>query len=357
MKKILYLLLFSCTGFTTSAQELSSQVRRLSLKITNGINNDSLKVRAIYEWITDNIAYDIDLGSGTKSIKAEEYAETQKSEKVLEQRKAVCMGYTNLFKDLCMLNNIKTYIVSGYSKNLDPYTRKLIFSADRHSWNAVKINGNWYLCDPTWSAGFINVQTGAFKKQRNEEFYLSKGKIFNKRHMPLDPLWQLSDTPISLYEFRYGLKSSTTSKFNYLDTLKIFEALTLEQQKLNAGFRSLHFDSNNDEAKSDIGFYYAKKAEIDSKAWQDLVLSFMNRNTSDSYRRAREEKDKVYCLLASIEADMNKARYYYSLVPPTSQFSRMALNNMRNADNYLRFIEKNRASLTEYYNALRNMRY
>jgi len=357
MRKIFYLLLFSLAGFKANTQSISPQVKQLASQITNGIQSDSLKVRAIYEWITDNIAYDVDLGNGAKPIKAEIYAETQKSEKVLEQRKAVCMGYTSLFEELCMLNNIKTYIVSGYSKSIDPYTRKLSFSGDRHSWNAVKINGNWYLCDPTWSAGFINVQTGTFNKQRNEEFYLCNGKTFIKRHIPLDPLWQLLDTTISLHEFRYGLKPSKTSKFNYLDTLKIFEALTFEQQKLNAGFRSLHFDASNDEAKSDIGFYFAKKAEIDSKAWHDLVISFINKNTGDSYRRAREEKDKVYCLLASIEADMNKARYYYSLIPPTSQFSRMALNNIRNADNYLSFIEKNRTNLTEYYDALRNMRY
>lgn len=357
MKKILYLLLFSCTGFTTSAQELSSQVRCLSLKITHGINNDSLKVRAIYEWITDNISYDVSLSAGVQTKTAEYYVETQTSDKVINSKKAICMGYTNLFHELCAASKIKSYIVSGYSKNLATYTRKLFFSAERHSWNAVKINGNWYLCDPTWGAGFIDMQTGTFNKQRNEEFYMCNGKTFIKRHIPLDPLWQLSDTPISLHEFRYGLKPSKTSKFNYLDTLKIFENLTLEQQKLNAGFRSLNFDSSNDEAKSDIGYYFAKKAEIDSKAWHDLVVSFMNKNTGDSYRRAREEKDKVYQLLASIEHNMNQARYYYSLIPPTSQFSRMALNNIRNADNYLRFIEKNRTSLTEYYDALRNMRY
>lgn len=356
MKKVLYLLLFSFTGLTTSAQELSAQLKCLSLKITYGINNDSLKVRAIYDWITDNISYDISLSTGVQTKTAEYYVETQKSDKVINRKKAICMGYTNLFHELCATNNIKSYIVSGYSKNLDPYTRKLVFSADRHSWIAVKINKTWYLCDPTWSAGFINVQTGTFNKQRNEEFYLCNGKTFIKRHLPLDPLWQLSDTPVSLNEFRYGLKPKT-SKFNYLDTLKVFEMLTPEQQKLNAGFRSLNFDSSNDEAKSDIGFYFAKKAEIDSKAWHDLVVSFMNKNTSDSYRRAREEKDKVYQLLANIEHNMNQARYYYSLIPPTSQFSRMALNNVRNVDNYLLFIQKNRTSLTEYYDTLINMRY
>ena len=201
------------------------------------------------------------------------------------------------------------------------------------------------------------MQTGLFRKQLNEEFYLSEGKTFIKRHIPLDPLWQLSDNPVSMQEFRYGQKPAKALRFSYLDTLQVFETLAIDQQKLNADFRSLRFDASNDEAKSGIGYYYAKKAEIDSKAWHDLVMSFMNKNTGDSYRRAREEKDRIYGMLANIEKDMSQARYYYSLIPSTSQLSRMALNNMRNADNYLHFIEQNRANLARYYDALKKMKY
>ncbi|MBA4850965.1 transglutaminase domain-containing protein [Emticicia sp. BO119] len=357
MKKKLYMLLLFFTGLTTTAQTVSPQVKRLASQITGGISTDSLKVRAIYEWVTDNIAYDIDLFNEMNIKTVEQYAEAQKSEKVIQRKKAVCMGYTNLFQDLCIALNIKAYNVTGYSKSPDLHTNALIFSPERHSWNAVKINNKWYLCDPTWSAGSINVQTGLFRKQLNEEFYLSEGKAFIKRHIPLDPLWQLSDTPISMQEFRYGQKPARPSRFSYLDTLRVFETLAVDQQKLNADFRSLRFDASNDEAKSGIGYYYAKKAEIDSKTWHDLVMSFMNKNTGDSYRRAREEKDRIYGMLASIEKDMSQARYYYSLVPPNSQLSRMALNNMRNADNYLQFIEQNRANLNKYYDALKKMKY
>jgi hypothetical protein len=357
MKKGIYFLLFSFFSHAVSAQTVSPQVKRLASQITNGINKDSLKVRAIYEWVTDNIAYDIDLFNEMNIKTIEQYAEAQKSEKVIQRKKAVCMGYTNLFQDLCTASNIQAYNITGYCKNLDSRTNTLTFSSDRHSWNAVKINSKWYLCDPTWSAGAINMQTGLFKKQLNEEFYLSEGQSFIKRHIPLDPLWQLSDNPISMQEFRYGQKPQRPLKFSYLDTLSVFETLAIDQQKLNADFRSLRFDATNDEAKSGIGYYYAKKAEVDSKAWHDLVMSFMNKNTTDSYRRARDEKDKIYSMLASIEKDMSQARYYYSLVPPNSQLSRMALNNMRNAENYLRFIEQNRDNLAKYYDALKKMKY
>ncbi|GAB3523743.1 hypothetical protein GCM10027442_50490 [Emticicia fontis] len=344
-------------SFAVSAQTVSPSVKRLSSKITDGIRNDSLKVRAIYEWVTDNIVYDIDLFSEMNIKTAEQYAEAQKSEKVIHRKKAVCMGYTNLFQDLCNACNIKAYSISGYCKSLNPRTNVMAFSSEKHSWNAVKINNRWYLCDPTWSAGSIDMHTGSFLKNLNEEFYLTEGKTFIKRHIPLDPLWQLLDYPLSMQEFRYGHKPARRLKFNYLDTLKVYETLSTDQQKLNADFRSLRFDNTNDEAKSSIGYYYSKRAEVDSKTWHTLVTSFMNKNTSDSYRRAKEAKDRVYSLLASIENDMNQARYYYSLIPPTSELSRLALNNMRNADNYLRFIEQNRDNLTKYYEALKKMKY
>jgi transglutaminase/protease-like cytokinesis protein 3 len=357
MKKRIYLLLFSFFSFAVSGQTISPSVKHLASQITDGIHSDSLKVRAIYEWVTDNIAYDIDLFNEMNIKTVEQYAEAQKSEKVIRRKKAVCMGYTNLFQDLCNASGIKAYSVPGYCKSIDPRTNVMTFSSERHSWNAVKINNKWYLCDPTWSAGSINMRTGLFVKNLNEEFYLTDGKKFIKRHIPLDPLWQLLDNPISMQEFRYGQKPARMLKFNYLDTLKVFESLAVDQQKLNADFRSLRFDGSNDEAKSSIGYYYAKKAEVDSKAWHDLVMSFMNKNTSDSYRRAREQKDRVYSLLASIENNMNQARYYYSLVPPDSELSRMALNNMRNADNYLHFIEQNRDNLAKYYESLKKMKY
>jgi hypothetical protein len=354
MKKRILLLLFSFFNLTIRAQTVSPQVKTLASRITRGMSSDSLKVRAIYEWVTDNIAYDVDL---FKDADFKQYAETQKPENVIQSRKAVCMGYTNLFQDLCLASGIKAYTITGYSKNLDSRTNTLIFSTDRHSWNAVKLNNKWYLCDPTWSAGAINVRTGLFKKQLNEEFYLSDAKLFSKRHIPFDPLWQFSDAPISMEEFRYGLRQVRKQGFSYLDTLRVYEALDADQRKLNSDFRSLRFDTSNDEAKTGIGYYYAKKAENDSKAWHELIMSFMNKNNHDSYRRALEAKERVYSLLSNIEKDMNQARYYYSLVLPGSQFGSLALNNMRNADNYLRFIGQNKNNLDKYYDALRKMKY
>ncbi|WP_337045084.1 transglutaminase domain-containing protein [Emticicia sp. 17c] len=353
-RKILLLLLF--VGVTASAQTTTPQVKQLAYQITRGISTDSLKVRAIFEWITKNIAYDTELLNNIAKKTTEEYTLSQKSDKVIQRKKAVCMGYSTLFEELCMASGITAYNISGYCKNFIFQTNRLSFTLEHHSWNAVKINNRWYLCDLTWSAGSVN-EKGTFSRKQNEEFYLSNGQAFINRHIPFDPIWQLLERPVTMNEFKYAQKHRKLSYFNYTDSLRVYESLNAEQQKLGSDLRSLTFDSSNDEAKLSIGYYYAKKAENNSKRWHELVTSFMNKNTMDSYRRANEEKEQVYQLLTSIEQDMQQARYYYSLISPTSHVSRTALSNIRSADSYLYFVEQNKESMAQYYDTLKKVKY
>ena len=51
--------------------------------------------------------------------------------------------------------NIECVIIDGYGKTAqNPIDTH---STPNHSWNAVKLNGDWFLCDATWSAGQIQV--------------------------------------------------------------------------------------------------------------------------------------------------------------------------------------------------------
>ena len=357
-KSLLFLLLIG--SLTVSAQTISPQVRLLASQITSGITKDSLKVRAIYTWLADNIAYDVDQFNQRTNRTMDEYAESQKPERVIVTRKAVCMGYSMLFQDLCLSLNIKAQHIAGYCKSLDPQTRTLTFSNQLHSWNAVKINGRWYLCDPSWSAGAVNMATGRFQKKLNEEYYLTDSQTFIQRHLPFDPLWQLRYEPVSLQQFRSSEIIPKVGKritLNYTDSLKVFETQDFDTQKLNAYFRSFKFDQSNDEAKAGIGYYYAQQAQKDSKAWHELLMTFMNKNTADSYRRAMAEKNRVYQLLESVERGMNQARYYYSLIPSHSLQSRVAINNVRNADHFLTVVEQNRANMAKYYDTLKKAKY
>src|SRR4029077_3289564 len=68
-----------------------------------------------------------------------------------------------------------------------------------HAWNAVKIDGHWQLVDTTWGAGALLGKE--FKKKYNEYYFLTPPEQLVLTHLPNDPQWQLSETPVQPEEF------------------------------------------------------------------------------------------------------------------------------------------------------------
>lgn len=347
-------LLLTFIGFNLRAQEISPRVKRLASRITNNISTDSLKVRALFEWVTDNISYDTEMAKAKDDD--ERAIEAQNPENVIKREKATCMGYSQLFRDLCLASGIKAYYVVGYSKELDLRTGKLVVSRESHAWNVVKINGLWYLCDPTWSTYYVNSQPGIFSPQRTREFYLADPQSFVKTHLPYDPLWQLTDRPVSVEGFHKDIKPAGQLKFNYADSLCVFEALCIDQQKLNSNLRRLQYNPTDDGAKFDVGYYFSQKAENDAKTLGKLLDSFINKKNNISYKRALEEKNLVYSLLRSHEKNLNQARDYFQLIPSKSIYRPVAKYNLSSVSHNLNVNKRHKANLTRYYKVLEKMK-
>jgi hypothetical protein len=160
---------------------------KIAKRINSDFSNDFDKIRAIYTWVTNNIVYDpkeygkYNFSYSTKKdfdLKQSEY-ETKLSTRVISKRKAVCEGYSVLFKVICDHLNIKSKVVSGCSKTLVKDIGKR-YSSD-HSWNIVRIEKKDYLIDTTWGAGTYN---NGFEKQVNYFYFLTKPNLFIKNHYP-----------------------------------------------------------------------------------------------------------------------------------------------------------------------------
>jgi transglutaminase/protease-like cytokinesis protein 3 len=67
------------------------------------------KGRAIFAWITRNIAYD------TKSFFSGKYP-SMAAKAVLKRRSGVCAGYANLFNAMGKIANLECSVISGYAK-------------------------------------------------------------------------------------------------------------------------------------------------------------------------------------------------------------------------------------------------
>jgi transglutaminase/protease-like cytokinesis protein 3 len=155
--------------------------------LTENLQTDQEKFRVLFRWITDNISYSY----GNRSSDAD---------KVVKNKKAVCIGYSTLLKEMCNSAGIECEIISGYSKTDIKDINKKYKKTD-HAWNAVKLYDKWYLVDVTWATSYYDDKKRKSIKSYNELYYLTPPDIFVRKHYPKDKKWQMLDKPISKSEF------------------------------------------------------------------------------------------------------------------------------------------------------------
>lgn len=184
--------------------EMLTNLPELARKLTADLTTDAERFRAIFKWVCSTIANDYTSFSRNKrkrqrfkkdSLKLHEWNEKFKKiifRKLLKDKKTICTGYAYLIKELANLANIDCEIVHGFARTSTTNIDHL--DTPNHSWNAVKLNGKWYLCDPTWASGIPNPVSTQFEFQFNEGFFLSDPKIFSINHFPAEKAWSLLDT-------------------------------------------------------------------------------------------------------------------------------------------------------------------
>ncbi|MCB0466549.1 MAG: hypothetical protein KDC78_12885 [Aequorivita sp.] len=177
---------------------------KLSKFIARDFASEEDKVRAIYTWIIQNIAYD------PNEYKQFDYTFTnyrernEKDEKLrakiiqrtLLKGVAVCEGYAMLFEKLCEQQGIKNYLVRGDIKSNFPDIGRPFKRV--HMWNVASIDGKFYLFDATWGAGKYN---GKFIKEPSYFYYKTPPALFIKTHYPDMPEDAFLDEMISRKQF------------------------------------------------------------------------------------------------------------------------------------------------------------
>lgn len=175
----------------------------LAHSLTYRLDTDVEKFRAIYIWVCNNIKADLRQGNivsrkrkkhNNDSARYLDWNNDYKKtafKKLLKHKKTICTGYAYLIKELCFLANIECEIVNGYGRTVFSNVETL----DRlnHSWNAVKLNNKWYLCDATWSSGYV-LNDALFIKDYNDGYFLTEPILFAKNHFPIDQKWFLDST-------------------------------------------------------------------------------------------------------------------------------------------------------------------
>lgn len=172
----------------------TESVAALSSYLTEPFETDEKKARAIFRWIADNIAYDVEgLFSGHPAQK--------EAGDVLQSRSSVCAGYASLFEALGREAGLEVVSISGYAKGYGYHVGDIIPDKSNHAWNAVKIDGEWKLMDPTWGAGNLN-KANHYQKEFEPFYFFTKPEEFIYEHFPTEARWQLLPEPVSQEEFQ-----------------------------------------------------------------------------------------------------------------------------------------------------------
>lgn len=199
-------------GARTFPKEVTFSTGKMAAYIQQHFTGNSDRIRAAYRWVTSNIDYDKDSMLAINWSKTSE----EKIAATLRRRKGVCDNFASVFTDLLVKMDIPASLVNGYTKGTGSAPNLA------HSWSAVQLNEEWFLCDPTWDAGY----------NQNTFYFLKTPEEFIQSHWPFDPLWQLLPYQVTHKEFELVTIFAKRNKpfFNIADSLQSYFALDSLQQ-------------------------------------------------------------------------------------------------------------------------------
>lgn len=206
--KKLFLIVLQIISFSVYSQPITpSQIRNhYELKVftenlVRNEQNELEKARVIYDWITDHISYDIkkyNKGFRIEGTNCKKTGDCEKKikeneirilENVLRTGKAICSGYSLLFKKMCDYAGVKSHVIAGYIKT--PSKNVGSMGIYLHAWNAIEIGHQTYYIDATWASGYCtedkNGKLQEFLRLKNDFYWLTPVNKFTINHYPRYP--------------------------------------------------------------------------------------------------------------------------------------------------------------------------
>ena len=154
---------YSISYYTTAEQEAELDERAAELLSSLDIRDasDYEKVKAIYDYMCENIVYDnANLNNNNYKLKYTAYA-------ALINGTAVCQGYANLFYRLALDSGVDARLIAGLG------------NGGAHGWNIVQIGDLYYDIDSTWGAGFYPDHTDVWFLKSESDF----NNAYNNTHV------------------------------------------------------------------------------------------------------------------------------------------------------------------------------
>jgi hypothetical protein len=252
-------------------KDVSTTTTGIAEYINSNFKSENDKVRAAFYWTASNIRYDIE---NIESIDYKEISQDKIKNAVLT-KKGVCIHYAEVFNDIAQKAGIKSYLVYGYTKQ----NGKVDLLA--HAWCAARIDGTWWLFDPTWGAGYVDKKK-FFKKINNLHYKVAPSQYI-ATHMPFDYLWQFLNFPVTNQEFIDGNTKldKTKTKFDFITQIEEYDRMSdLDKARTSL----IRMEKNGVKNKLIQEMVLSKKSEVDAVQNNEAMDKFQAIN--DDYNQA-----------------------------------------------------------------------
>ncbi|CAF0727945.1 unnamed protein product [Adineta ricciae] len=174
----------------SSLRELASYVEKLAPP-----NNQIECAWIIFYWISQNISYD------TTAYFQNRIA-SQTAEKIFQNKRAVCEGYSVIYADLCEKIGIRCRKITGYTKGFGFDARQTRFRESDHAWNIITLNnGHSYLIESTWGSGHLIYGTNRFTAKLAPHYFMCPPEHLIYSHLPERDSDQLLEYPLTMNQF------------------------------------------------------------------------------------------------------------------------------------------------------------
>jgi hypothetical protein len=248
-------------GFSNSSAGSSVgnfAVTELALSLTENLGSDYEKMAAIYDWVTENMAYDLDKAKDVTAYGSG-------AEYLLENKRGVCHDYAELTLALLKAVGIEASYVKG-EVNVSSGKTEL------HAWNNVIIGEQRYALDTTWGAGFILADGSGFL-QKPRRIYLTTPEELALLHS--DPDYKM------LREQEYSRLISAAAPVVHLPAEEILLLQAINEDRWSMNLPYFHSETRLDDLARSHAVRLAEEICAGEEFTLDPLSSELNRRAGD----------------------------------------------------------------------------
>lgn len=190
-------------------EAVSNDASKLSEYLSAGLTTDLERAYAFYYYTANAIRYNFEKSKRiTINASREDILQDALTDGI-----GICQHYSELFHALSRNAGIPSYVIAGYTRQ----NGEVISTS--HSWNALLVDGEWMLFDPTWGGGYR--EGSQYHHRFSTAYFMMEPRSTIREHMPYDPLFQFSNKVITHKNlFRGRFKRNVRMFDDYKNALK-----------------------------------------------------------------------------------------------------------------------------------------